>query len=155
MPELDLPQRQTPDSLMLPGFWYRALPADGVQRNQLHQATLLEIPLVVGRDRQGQPFALRDACPHRGMPLHAGGFDGSSIECSYHGWKFDAHNGRCQLIPSLSGSTFPSPPRKARDSLSRPRLPRPRRKLRNSAPSTSLPTSPPTCPSAWITASSD
>jgi phenylpropionate dioxygenase-like ring-hydroxylating dioxygenase large terminal subunit len=102
MPELDLPQRQTPDSLMLPGFWYRALPADGLQRKQLHQATLLEIPLVVGRDRQGQPFALRDACPHRGMPLHSGGFDGSSIECSYHGWKFDAHNGQCQLIPSLT-----------------------------------------------------
>ena len=24
------------------------------------------------------------------------------IECSYHGWKFDAHTGQCQLIPSLT-----------------------------------------------------
>ena len=102
MPELDSPQRQTPDSLMLPGFWYRALPADRVQRNQLHQATLLEIPLVVGRDRQGHPFALRDACPHRGMPLHDGHFDGASVECPYHGWTFDAHAGQCQFIPSLT-----------------------------------------------------
>ena len=102
MPELDSPQRQTPDSLMLPGFWYRALPADRVVGNQLHQATLLEIPLVVGRDRRGHPFALRDACPHRGMPLHDGHFDGANVECPYHGWTFDAHSGQCQLIPSLT-----------------------------------------------------
>jgi phenylpropionate dioxygenase-like ring-hydroxylating dioxygenase large terminal subunit len=102
MPEIDSPQRQAPDSLMLTGFWYRALPADRFQRNQLHRAMLLEIPLVIGRDRQGRPFALRDACPHRGMPLHCGKFDGASLECSYHGWTFDAHNGQCQLIPSLT-----------------------------------------------------
>jgi phenylpropionate dioxygenase-like ring-hydroxylating dioxygenase large terminal subunit len=102
MPDLDSPQRQATDSLMLTGFWYRALPADRVHRNQLHKATLLEIPLVVGRDRAGHPFALRDACPHRGMPLNCGHFDGQNVECSYHGWKFDAHNGQCQLIPSLT-----------------------------------------------------
>src|SRR5258708_21529251 len=102
MPDLDSPQRQAPDSLMLTGFWYRALPADRVHRNQLHQAMLLEIPLVLGRDRFGRPFALRDACPHRGMPLHCGNFDGENVECSYHGWQFDAHDGQCQLIPSLT-----------------------------------------------------
>jgi phenylpropionate dioxygenase-like ring-hydroxylating dioxygenase large terminal subunit len=102
MPELDSPQGQAPDSLMLTGFWYRALPADRLHRNQLHQAMLLEIPLVVGRDRAGRPFALRDSCPHRGMPLHCGRFDGENLECSYHGWTFDAHNGQCQRIPSLT-----------------------------------------------------
>jgi phenylpropionate dioxygenase-like ring-hydroxylating dioxygenase large terminal subunit len=102
MPELDSPQRQSPDSLMLTGFWYRALPSDRVGRNQLHKATLLEIPLLVGRDRAGRAFALRDACPHRGMPLNSGQFDGQNVECPYHGWKFDAHSGQCQLIPSLT-----------------------------------------------------
>ena len=72
MPELDLPQRQATDAIMLTGFWYRALPANRVHRERLHKATLLEIPLVIGRDRQGQPFALRDSCPHRGMPLNTG-----------------------------------------------------------------------------------
>jgi phenylpropionate dioxygenase-like ring-hydroxylating dioxygenase large terminal subunit len=102
MPELDLPQRQTADALMLTGFWYRALPVDRVPRNRLQKATLLEIPLVIGRDRTSQPFALRDACPHRGMPLHGGLFDGQNIECPYHGWKFAAHTGQCQLIPSIT-----------------------------------------------------
>jgi phenylpropionate dioxygenase-like ring-hydroxylating dioxygenase large terminal subunit len=99
----DSPQRQIPDSLMLPGFWYRALPSDGVQRNRLEKAMLLETPLVIGRDAQGRPFALHDACPHRGMPLSCGRFDGTQLECSYHGWRFDAHSGQCQLIPSLTG----------------------------------------------------
>src|SRR5258708_3721481 len=102
MPELDLPQRQAPDTLMLTGFWYLALPADRVAPRQLYKATLLEIPLVIGRDREGHPFALRDACPHRGMPLHGGQFDGENIECPYHGWKFNGHSGQCQLIPSLT-----------------------------------------------------
>ena len=63
---------------------------------------LIEIPLVIGRDRSGSPFVLRDACPHRGMPLNGGSFDGKNLECPYHGWQFDVHNGQCQLIPSLT-----------------------------------------------------
>jgi phenylpropionate dioxygenase-like ring-hydroxylating dioxygenase large terminal subunit len=98
----EMPDRQSPDSLMLFGFWYRALPTEQVSRNRMKQTMLLETPLVIGRDRQGKAFALRDACPHRGMPLSCGQFDGQQIECSYHGWKFDARSGQCQLIPSLT-----------------------------------------------------
>jgi phenylpropionate dioxygenase-like ring-hydroxylating dioxygenase large terminal subunit len=102
MPDLDIPQHQTPDSEMLFGFWYRALPGDRVPRRQLIKTTLLEVPLVIGRDARGRTFALQDACPHRGMPLSCGWFDGQRVECSYHGWRFDAHTGQCQLIPSLT-----------------------------------------------------
>jgi phenylpropionate dioxygenase-like ring-hydroxylating dioxygenase large terminal subunit len=94
--------RETPDPLMLHGFWYRALPAGQVVGDRLRKATLLEVPLAIGRDRQGVPFALHDACPHRGMPLSQGHFDGQQVECSYHGWRFDGHTGQCQLIPSLT-----------------------------------------------------
>jgi len=95
-------QRQTPDSLMLFGFWYRALPSELVSRNRMNKAMLLEVPLLIGRDRAGKAFALRDACPHRGMPLSCGGFDGQQVECSYHGWKFAAQTGQCTEIPSLT-----------------------------------------------------
>jgi phenylpropionate dioxygenase-like ring-hydroxylating dioxygenase large terminal subunit len=101
MPD-DFPlQSQTPDALMLFGFWYRALPANQLRQGELAKTMLLEQPLVIGRDGHGQAFALRDACPHRGMPLSCGAFDGQQIECSYHGWRFDARSGQCQLIPSL------------------------------------------------------
>src|SRR5881275_882738 len=98
----DLLKREAPDSLMLTGFWYRALPSEKVKRGELRKAMLLEIPLVIGRDRNEKAFALRDACPHRGMPLSCGRFDGETVECSYHGWRFDSTNGQCRLIPSLT-----------------------------------------------------
>ena len=95
-------QRQTPDALLLHGFWYRALPSDRVSRHGLQKTLLLGIPLVVGRDKSGRAFALRDSCPHRGIPLSDGKFDGAQIECCYHGWKFDCHTGQCTAIPSLT-----------------------------------------------------
>jgi phenylpropionate dioxygenase-like ring-hydroxylating dioxygenase large terminal subunit len=99
----EIPQRENPDSLMLTGFWYRALPADAVKPGSLRKAMLLEIPLAIGRDRSGgKVFVLRDACPHRGMPLSCGQFDGEQVECGYHGWRFDAHTGQCRAIPSLT-----------------------------------------------------
>ena len=104
MPEDSLLQPQTgqtPDSLMLFGFWYRALPSNKLSRAKLVKTMLLEQPLVIGRDRQDRAFALRDSCPHRGMPLSCGQFDGEQVECCYHGWKFDANTGQCTLIPSL------------------------------------------------------
>src|SRR5580700_4498701 len=101
-PAAETSTRQMPDSLMLRGFWYRALPSAQVSRNRLHKAMLLETPLVIGRDRQGRPFALHDACPHRGMPLSYGQFDEEQVECSYHGWRFDGHTGQCRMIPSLT-----------------------------------------------------
>ena len=101
MPEESQLQRQTPDSLMLFGFWYRALPSDKVGRGKMVKAMLLETPLALGRDRAGRAFALRDACPHRGMPLSCGQLDGAQVECSYHGWRFDVHTGQCAVIPSL------------------------------------------------------
>jgi len=89
------------DGLMR-GFWYPALRSDRVRGRELRTAMLLGNPLVIGRNTKGEGFALRDACPHRGMPLSEGSFDGNAVECSYHGWVFEGKTGRCQAIPSLT-----------------------------------------------------
>jgi phenylpropionate dioxygenase-like ring-hydroxylating dioxygenase large terminal subunit len=80
--------------------WYYAVPGRKLRSRALLAKTMLGEPLVIGRDRAGAPFALRDICPHRGMPLSAGRFDGHEIECCYHGWRF-ATGGQCVAIPSL------------------------------------------------------
>jgi phenylpropionate dioxygenase-like ring-hydroxylating dioxygenase large terminal subunit len=85
-------------------FWYPALPSSAIRSRKLAKATLLEIPLVVGRTSEGKAFALRDSCPHRGIPLSYGHFDGKNVQCSYHGWEFDACSGRCVEIPSLTSA---------------------------------------------------
>jgi phenylpropionate dioxygenase-like ring-hydroxylating dioxygenase large terminal subunit len=83
-------------------FWYPALRSTEVAGKRLATAMLLEVPLVLGRASDGRVFAMRDSCPHRGIPLSYGRFDGQTVECSYHGWKFEACTGRCIEIPSLT-----------------------------------------------------
>lgn len=62
---------------------------------------LLGQQIVFGRTNEGEVFALRDFCPHRGVPLSYGKFDGAQIECCYHGWCFNK-TGACTKIPSLT-----------------------------------------------------
>lgn len=90
-----------PDAELLRGFWYPALRGEEVRGRGLVKTTLLDLHLVVGRDARGRAWALKDACPHRGIPLSCGRFDGELVECCYHGWKFDPHSGVCREIPSL------------------------------------------------------
>jgi phenylpropionate dioxygenase-like ring-hydroxylating dioxygenase large terminal subunit len=83
-------------------FWYPALQGAEIRGRKLTTAVLLEVPLVLGRTSEGKAFAMRDSCPHRGIPLSYGHFDGQTVECSYHGWRFDACTARCVEIPSLT-----------------------------------------------------
>jgi len=89
-----------PVSEILRDVWYMALPGRDLKRGQMRGKMLLGQSLVLGRDADGQPFALRDICPHRGIPLSHGRFDGCEIECCYHGWRFRSDGG-CSHIPSL------------------------------------------------------
>ena len=90
--------------------WYYAVPSRRVRRGAVLALTMLGEPVLLGRDQGGSVFALRDICPHRGMPLSAGAFDGGEVECCYHGWRF-ATDGRCTLIPSLvDGQPFDPAP---------------------------------------------
>ncbi len=81
-------------------MWYYAIPGDALKPGKMQSKVLLGEPVVLGRAGDGSVFALRDICPHRGVPLSDGRFDGKEIECCYHGWRFDSH-GHCTAIPSL------------------------------------------------------
>jgi phenylpropionate dioxygenase-like ring-hydroxylating dioxygenase large terminal subunit len=80
--------------------WYYAMPGHRLRPGRMLAKTMLGEPLLLGRDATGAVFALRDLCPHRGIPLSCGRFDGTELECCYHGWRF-ATDGRCTAIPSL------------------------------------------------------
>ena len=102
----DLVQLQTtrpgPPAEMIFGDWYPAVRAGRLRASDTAHATLLGIPLLIGRKADGRLFALRDLCPHRGIPLSAGWFDGETVQCKYHGWRFEPCTGRCEEIPSLT-----------------------------------------------------
>lgn len=85
----------------LAGFWYVAGASGAFPKRELVPATLLGKSVVLGRGDDGVVFALRDFCPHRGVPLRYGAFDGREIECCYHGWCFNTR-GVCTRILSFT-----------------------------------------------------
>ncbi|WP_339614534.1 Rieske (2Fe-2S) protein, partial [uncultured Parvibaculum sp.] len=56
----------------LHNIWYFAMPAEALRPGGLVHKVLLGEPVVIGRSEAGEVFALKDICPHRGVPLSAG-----------------------------------------------------------------------------------
>jgi len=66
--------------------WYVAAWDAGVDSVPLAR-TICNIPMMFYRTMAGKVIAMRDACPHRMLPLSDGIREGDSIRCSYHGLK--------------------------------------------------------------------
>jgi 3-phenylpropionate/trans-cinnamate dioxygenase ferredoxin subunit len=49
----------------------------------------------------GTIYAFRDNCSHRDFPLSAGTMDGGTIECAWHGARFDMATGRAVRLPAI------------------------------------------------------
>ncbi|CAN5231337.1 molybdenum cofactor-independent xanthine hydroxylase subunit HpxD [soil metagenome] len=71
------------------------------------RATLLDEQLVLYRSAEHGIVVANDICPHRGVPLSLGSFDGEAITCAYHGLRFGAE-GRCIKIPAHPDRDIPS-----------------------------------------------
>jgi len=81
--------------------WYVAAWDGEVGREPLAR-TLLGTPVVLYRKLDGTPVALRDACPHRLLPLSMGMKEGDSIRCRYHGLKLSS-DGNVEEMPIRTG----------------------------------------------------
>lgn len=87
--------------LFLRDLWYLAGLTRDIPPAKLSRHILLGEPVLIGRMKDDRLFALRDICPHRGVPLSAGRvLPENTVECPYHGWRFRA-DGVCAAIPSL------------------------------------------------------
>ncbi len=82
-------------------IWYFATLSDKVKTGKTISKEMLGELILIGRDKDGKVFAMRDICPHQGVPLSAGSFDGCKLQCPYHGWRFDT-SGVCTEIPDLA-----------------------------------------------------
>src|SRR5688572_31034191 len=91
------------ESLFLKNLWYFAMHGSFLKQGKLVAKEILGEKIVFGRDENDQPFALKDNCPHRGVPLSQGWYDGKVLQCCYHGWKFD-HTGTDRKSTRLNSS---------------------------------------------------
>ena len=85
---------------LLNNIWYFGIHSDALKAGTLLHRQICNEPVVFGRTVSGRPFALRDICPHRGIPLSNGIMKGEELECWYHGWRFST-DGICKAIPAL------------------------------------------------------
>ena len=61
-----------PPAELIFGEWYPAGRSAGLKKGKTATALLCGVPLLLGRKNDGTVFAMRDLCPHRGIPLSAG-----------------------------------------------------------------------------------
>jgi phenylpropionate dioxygenase-like ring-hydroxylating dioxygenase large terminal subunit len=91
---------------MFINFWYAAALSSEVGTEKPKRVKMLGQRFVLFRDSAGVARCVSDICVHRGASLAGGKVKGDSVECPYHGWKFDG-SGRCTWIPSLGKDARP------------------------------------------------
>jgi vanillate O-demethylase monooxygenase subunit len=77
--------------------WYAAS-WSGEVGDELVGRTILNVPVLLYRDAAGTACAIGNRCPHRFAPLDRGRLIDGTIECGYHGMRFD-RTGTCVLVP--------------------------------------------------------
>ena len=99
--------------MLLRNAWYAAAWADEVGGEPLAR-TILNEPLVLFRGAGNAVSVLQDRCPHRGVPLSKGCVTEGTLECAYHGLRFDAR-GHCVRMPgqdtvpgTIAAKAYPS-----------------------------------------------
>jgi phenylpropionate dioxygenase-like ring-hydroxylating dioxygenase large terminal subunit len=83
--------------MILGNFWYVAAYNHEVGREPLGRTILCE-PVVLFRKEDSAPVAFEDRCAHRHLPLSMGKLVGDTLQCRYHGLRYDA-SGACVKVP--------------------------------------------------------
>ena len=86
--------------MFLRNCWYAAAWDDEVAETPLAR-TILDEPVVLFRTADGRLAALEDRCCHRALPLSMGRVEGETLQCGYHGLRFDT-GGWCVAVPGQS-----------------------------------------------------
>ena len=83
--------------MFLKNFWYVAAYDHEIGREPLGRMILGE-PVVFFRKEDGAPVAFEDRCAHRHLPLSMGKLVGDTLQCRYHGLRYDV-SGACVKVP--------------------------------------------------------
>jgi phenylpropionate dioxygenase-like ring-hydroxylating dioxygenase large terminal subunit len=84
---------------MIRNQWYAVLESNEVKPGKLVGVTRMGEKLVFWRDQDGRLACMRDVCPHRGVRLSMGKLVENTLQCPFHGFRFDP-SGACTLIPA-------------------------------------------------------
>ncbi|NJP73039.1 aromatic ring-hydroxylating dioxygenase subunit alpha [Streptomyces sp. C1-2] len=93
---------------MIPNQWYPILQTSEIQREKPTGVRRMGEELVLWRDLDGTLVCQTARCPHKGANIGDGRLKGNTVECPYHGFRFDAE-GTCKVVPALgAGARIPA-----------------------------------------------
>lgn len=83
----------------LRNYWYPVLWARDLKKKKPKAVKLCGENILLQRDAKGNPRALHDRCPHRGVRLSQGKqWWPNTVSCPYHGWTFDLRDGELKAV---------------------------------------------------------
>src|SRR5262245_66043419 len=87
-------------SLSFPNGWFRVAFSNELRPGGVIPLRYFARDFVLFRTADGTPHLLDAYCPHLGAHLGVGGrvVDGT-LQCPFHGWRFDGGSGRCVEVP--------------------------------------------------------
>jgi nitrite reductase/ring-hydroxylating ferredoxin subunit len=86
--------------------WVRVCSVGELPPGQV-RAVRAGIRRVAVANAAGSLHAFEDACKHMKAALSTGRLDGTTLTCSWHGWKYDVTTGACHDKEWGSLRTFP------------------------------------------------
>jgi phenylpropionate dioxygenase-like ring-hydroxylating dioxygenase large terminal subunit len=96
--------------LALRRFWHPVCTEAELSESRRGDGALLGVRLLgeqlVVAEADGELIVLRDRCLHRSTRLSIGWVCGATVQCAYHGWRWDG-SGRCVEIPSMPDGPIP------------------------------------------------
>lgn len=97
----------------LKNCWYAAAWADELGNDDRLARTIVSEPILIWRNREGEPRAVEDRCAHRCAPLSKGSIAGDVVRCGYHGVAYDGKTGNCvdnphgPIVSALAVKPYP------------------------------------------------
>ncbi|MFC8662132.1 Rieske 2Fe-2S domain-containing protein [Streptomyces sp. NPDC057199] len=85
---------------MIPNQWYPILQTCDIQRDRPTGVRRMGEELVLWRGLGGNLVCQTARCPHKGANIADGRLKGNTVECPYHGFRFDGE-GTCKVVPAL------------------------------------------------------
>jgi phenylpropionate dioxygenase-like ring-hydroxylating dioxygenase large terminal subunit len=80
------------------GHWTPLTTGSNVEVGKPYADQVDGVPIVLFRDNTNRVKALIDRCPHRSVKLSIGKVTEGSLQCAFHGWRYDG-SGACTRIP--------------------------------------------------------
>lgn len=82
------------------GSFIRVASESDVPPNTLLSVEVGDIRVCLA-NADGHIYAFKDNCTHRDFPLSAGEIDDGTVECTWHGARFDMATGRATRLPAI------------------------------------------------------